>query len=191
MKITTDANCFLALRLASGAIDRLAAVSGRLQAWGLAAAWTNPADFHITLHFLGKLSVDEVELIPEAIDLVANHLRRPSGLRFAGLGATGGRDHPRAVFAALSDPSGACAGLAADLAESLGEDGTFKPPHVTVCRPVDGPASGPGGTWTDLLTAHGEADWGPCAITHLALCRSGPGTPRYRELRKWDLAGPG
>jgi 2'-5' RNA ligase len=189
MKITTDANCFLALRLESGASDRLAAVSERLQAWGLSAAWTHPLDFHVTLHFLGRLSVDEVELIPEAIDLVATHLRRPAGLRFAGLGATGGREHPRAVFAALNDPAGACAGLADDLAAALGEDLAFKPAHVTICRPLDGPANGPGGTWTDLLTAHGEADWGECGISHLALCRSGPGVPRYRELRRWDLAG--
>jgi 2'-5' RNA ligase len=184
----TDPTCFLALRLVPDACDRLAAVADRLKAWGLAASWVHPIDYHLTLHFLGRLSVDEVALVPEAIDLVASHLRRPGGLRFAGLGASGGREHPRAVFAAVADPGGLCAGLADDLAAAVGESADAKPPHVTVCRPQDGPASGPGGTWGDLLAAHGQADWGPCGITHLALCQSGPGVPRYRELRRWDLA---
>jgi 2'-5' RNA ligase len=188
--MNAEPNCFLALRLDPASVDRLAALSERLRAWDLPAAWTHALDYHLTLHFLGRLSAIELDAVPLAVELVASHLRRPSGLRFAGLGASGGRERPRAVFAACADPEGICAGMGADLAEALGEDDHVRPAHVTICRPLEGRREvGPGGGWPDMLAAFGAADWGPCGITHLALCQSGPGLPRYRELVRWELAG--
>lgn len=186
-------NTFLALRLADGPRDRLAQVAERFQAWNLPASWVHPEDYHLTLLFLGKLDADEAGTVPQAVDLVANSLRRPS-LRFVGLGASGGKNEPRVVYAALSDVEHACADMYGDLCDAMG----MKPeprflPHVTICRPrpstprelSDQPLYR---DWPHLLEANGQADWGDCETTHLVLY----GTqveriPRYRELASWPL----
>lgn len=186
-------NTFLALRLADGPRDRLAQVAERLQAWGLPASWVDPDDYHLTMLFLGKLDADEAGMVPQAIDLVANSLLRPA-LRFAGLGAAGGRTEPRVVYAALSDAQGACADIYHDLCDAMG----MKPerqfqPHVTVCRPRtatprDLAAMPLHRDWPHLLEANGQADWGDCDTTHLVLYGSQTDrVPRYRELASWPL----
>jgi 2'-5' RNA ligase len=188
-------NTFLALRLADAPRDRLAQVAERLRAWNLPAAWVHPEDYHLTLLFLGRLSADETSMLPAAVDLVASSLRRPR-LRFAGLGATGGRTEPRVVYAACADAAGGCADMHLDLSDALGMKPEARPflPHVTVCRPKtatprevrEQPLMR---DWPHLLEAHGQADWGDCETTHLVLYRSEPeGATRYRELASWPLA---
>ena len=186
-------NHFLALRLDDGARDRLAVVAARLQEWQLPATWLHPDDYHLTLVFLGDLEPDEAQFLPHAIDLVAGSLRRPA-LRFAGLGAGGGRTEPRAVFAGVEDLEAACAGMHRDLSEAVDQPSESRfAPHVTLCRPHFASqrelnALGPGRRWPDLLEANGLADWGACATTDLVLYVSRPerGT-RYQPLATWPL----
>jgi 2'-5' RNA ligase len=187
-------NAFLALRLADAPRDRLARVAERLQEWNLPAAWTHPEDYHLTLVFLGRIDDTEAGMIPHAIDLVAGALARPR-LRFAGLGATGGRSEPRVVYAALEDAAGGCADMHHDLCDALGMEPEKRfLPHVTLCRPKTATPREVREQplfrdWPHLLEAHGQADWGTCETTHLVLYRSEPERlPRYRELAKWELS---
>jgi 2'-5' RNA ligase len=186
----TTMNHFLALRLDDDTTARLSAVIDRLRAWELPARWTHPADLHVTLCFLGPLDADAAAQIPAAISLVAGHLRAPR-LRLAGLGAAGGRQAPRAVFAACADPEGDAEGLHRDLAEALDQalERDFRP-HVTLCRPSPPPPGLPlFRDWPHLIEAHGIADWGPCGATHLALWRrrDPPGAVRYEIVDRWTL----
>jgi 2'-5' RNA ligase len=186
-------NHFLALRLDDDSRDRLALVAGRLQAWQLPASWLHPDDYHLTLVFLGDLAAEEAQFLPHAIDLVAGSLRRPA-LRFTGLGASGGRSEPRAVFAGIADAEAACAGMHRDLSEAVDQPAEPRfAPHVTLCRPHFASqrelgALGPERSWPRLLEANGLAEWGDCATTALVLYVSRPesGT-RYQPLASWPL----
>lgn len=186
-------NTFLALRLADRPRDMLSALSERLQAWNLPAAWTHPEDYHLTLLFLGRLDADEARSLPSAVEIVADGVRRPR-LAFSGLGATGGRTEPRVVYAALRDEEDACAGIHHDLAGALALEPEKRfMPHVSLCRPRPAhqraDAELPGNRdWPQLLEAHGLAEWGPCEVTHLVLYRTEPERrPRYRQLAAWPL----
>lgn len=183
-------NHFLGLRLSRASADRLEAVARRLRAWELPARWTHPDDYHLTLVFLGAVDADEAACLPAAVDEVAGSLRAPA-LRFSGLGAAGGRgDEPKYVFAAVDDPEAACDGMRRDLCEALEmrPESRFRP-HVTLCRPQPAPAGLPlMRDWPHLLEAHGQADWGACAVEAVALWRrSGQGAARYEALADWTL----
>jgi 2'-5' RNA ligase len=184
-------NHFIALRPSAEACDRLAALAQRFQAWNLPADWVDPDDYHVTLAFLGHLDAVEAGCMPQAIDLVASSLRRPA-LELVGLGAAGGRTEPRVVYAALRDAGGLLGDLHRDLCDAAGltPERAFLP-HITLCRPrPPGRGEGPGhGDWRELLTAHGQAEWGPLAVSELVLFQSQARVmPRYRALARWPLA---
>ncbi|HYE05275.1 MAG TPA: RNA 2',3'-cyclic phosphodiesterase [Planctomycetota bacterium] len=185
-------NHFLALKLDDASRDRLATHARRLQEWLLPAHWTHVEDYHLTLLFLGQVDADEMRTLPYSIEPVAHGLRAPR-LRFAGLGAIGGRTEPRVVYAALSDADEVCAHASRDLAETLGVEGERRfLPHVTLCRPrppMPGEREVAGGRrdWPQLLEANGLADWGTCAVTDLVLYRSTERTPRYEAIASWKL----
>jgi len=186
-------NAFLALKPDARTCERLLAVSERLAAWGLPATWFHADDLHLTVLFLGAVERRELDLLPQAVDLVASSLRRPR-LTLAGLGAKGGRTDPGRVFAALDDPSRQCRDLHDDLCAATGEpvDRDFKP-HITICKPhaltPRERAALPGGrSWPQLLEAHGQAEWGECVVTDLVLYQSQKERrPRYRVLASWPV----
>lgn len=183
-------NHFLGLRLDRASGDRLQAVAERLRAWDLPARWTHPADYHLTLLFLGPVDDAEASYLPAALDEVAGSLRAPA-LRFSGLGADGSSgDGPKYVFAAVDDPEQACDGMRRDLCEAmdLRPEPRFRP-HVTLCRPQPVPSGLPlMRDWPHLLEAHGQADWGSCVVEAVVLWRSaGAGATRYEALASWTL----
>jgi len=181
---------FLALRLSDQPRDRLAAVADRLREWQLPATWVHPEDYHLTLVFLGRLDADEARTLPYSLGGVAEGLFRPS-LRLSGLGATGGRTEPRAVYAGVADPEGLCRQAHLDLSAVLGLDPerAFMP-HITLCRPRPPAAhdhGNPRRAWPQLLEAHGLADWGDCPMTDLVLYRTSERTPKYQVVASWPL----
>ncbi len=180
---------FLALRLADASGDRLAAVSERLQAWGLAAQWVHPDDYHLTLAFLGACDAQDLAGLRYAVDDIARTLIAPR-LLLSGLGAWGGKTEPKIVYAACTDADHLCAITHASLAEALQiERDVHFHPHITLARPSARGAAGPArGTWPVLLAAHGEANWGTCPTTNLVLYARSTGTPRYDIVESWPLA---
>jgi len=193
MAVAVLPNVFLALRPDAPSCERLRAVSERLEAWGLPGTWFHADDFHVTVLFLGAVERRELDLLPQAVDLVASSLRRPR-LTFAGLGAVGGRTEPGRVYAALDDADGLCRDLHDDLCAATGEavDRDFRP-HITICKPhamtPRERAALPGSrSWPQLLEAHGQADWGACEVTDLVLYQSQmERRPRYRVLASWPV----
>lgn len=180
-------NHFLALRLADSTRSRLAALAERLQAWDIPARWVHPDDYHLTVCFLGPLDQTVAHAIGWSINDVAESLTTPD-LQLPGLGAFAGRSEPRIVFAAVADAGRYCLDLHGDLQDALGErpEANYRP-HITLCRPRPNKAIG-GRRWSDLIEAHGLADWGACEVTDLVLYRSDPnGGRRYRALESWPV----
>ncbi len=191
-------NHFLALRPTVDTAERLIAICDRLRAWDLPAQWTQPADFHITIAFLGPLDADEAHLIPSAIDEVVTSFRQPA-LELVGTGARAGRHEPRAVFAALQDKNHLCRDMHDDIMHALGltPDSAFTP-HITLCRPLPNPTRHhqnghkSNRTWQALFSAFGQATWGNCVCEELALykrkeIRSETKANRYDLLTAWRL----
>ncbi len=191
MRHTDVLRCFLALRLSADSADRLTAVAERLRQWELPAQWTAPEAYHLTVRFLGDCDPTEAGMLPYAIAPLAEAFLPPR-LRFVGLGGSGGRTEPKAVFVAVDDPAGACADLHRDLSDAL--DLSAEPayrPHVTVCRPL--PATRQSSAlplfrdWPHLMEAHGVADWGACDVTHVVLHGRAGHDGDYRVLAEWPL----
>lgn len=181
--------CFLALRPADHARDRLADIAARLQQWGLSARWCHRADYHLTLSYLGDLDEHERAALPWVI---ADAVACMHELSFAlpGLGAFAGKQEPRVVYAAVDDATSICAEWHEMLADMLGQPAEKHfHPHVTLCRPKPGRSPG-GRCWPQLLDAFGQAIWGECTFSDLVLYSSeyrGEEKPRYRVLESWTL----
>lgn len=186
-------NHFLGLRPDAATVERLMAIRDRLAQWELPARWTHPSDYHLTLLFLGPMEADEAAVLPAAVGLVAECAAAPRQLTLAGLGAAGRARGPvpRAVFAAVEDPSGDCDALRRDLCAALGiaPEARFRP-HITLCRPSLESVRLPlFRDWPHLLEAHGRAAWGACGVSELVLWASdGAGVSRYRAVARWPLA---
>lgn len=122
---------FTALAVPREIAEALAPYRGGLEG----ARWIEPADYHVTLRFLGDVERPLAEDFLEA--LAAMRPRPPFPITLEGLGAFGG-DRPRAIYAAVA-PSPALTDLQAEqerLARRTGlppEPRKFTP-HVTLAR---------------------------------------------------------
>lgn len=99
------------------------------------ARWIEPADYHVTLRFLGDVSVDLAEDLCEGLS--AMRPRPALELTLDGLGLFGG-DKPRALFAAVAAHPG-LADLQAEqerIARRAGAEPETRKftPHVTLAR---------------------------------------------------------
>lgn len=186
-------NHFLALRPQDEVGARLAQLCERLRDWGLPATWVHPADYHITLAFLGAFDAEAAGLVQRRVAEVGAALTRCDGLSLPGLAAMAGRRQPRLCYAAVADPAGWCADLHLDLADALDRrpDRAFVP-HITLCRPRPARAGEASSqrSWPELLAAFGQAELGPCPLldlAHLVADPSSAGSARYRVLANWPL----
>lgn len=98
------------------------------------ARWIDPANYHITLRFMGDIDADIACDVAELLDGVR---RKPFTLRLDGLGVFGG-DRPRALYAAVA-PCAALNELQAEHERLVRRAGlpaeTRKfTPHVTLAR---------------------------------------------------------
>lgn len=106
-----------------------------MQRGGLAGArWIDPANYHVTLRFMGDIDVDVACDVAELLDGVR---RKGFALRLDGLGVFGG-DRPRALYAAVA-PCPALMDLQAEHERLVRRAGlpaeTRKfTPHVTLAR---------------------------------------------------------
>lgn len=181
--------CFLGLRPDADGCDQLETITRPLRQWQLPARWVHTQDFHLTLCFLGEVDDADIMGVRYSVEEVAGSMPRPS-LRLDGLGAFGGKSHPKVLYAAADDPGGACEAYHRDLCEVLGvRPSRHFQPHFTLCRPQRVPEHSPR-DWPDLITAFGAADWGPIGVAEMVLYESRPpsnGGPRYHGLASWPL----
>jgi RNA 2',3'-cyclic 3'-phosphodiesterase len=109
-------------------------VLARLQDGLFGARWIDPADFHITLRFIGDVGV---QMANDIDSLLADVSRSPISVRLSGLGCFGG-DKPSSIYAQV-EPSRALSELQAEVERLIRACGTgldrrkFQP-HVTLAR---------------------------------------------------------
>jgi 2'-5' RNA ligase len=112
-----------------------------LQSGALDARWTPPANFHVTLRFIGEVDADVGEAFAEALQAVN---AEAVSARPYGLDALPSRDNPRVLTVGL-ERTPALMGLydavsAALEAEGLDPEGRRYRPHVTLARLDGAPA---------------------------------------------------
>jgi RNA 2',3'-cyclic 3'-phosphodiesterase len=134
------------------------------------ARWTEPANQHVTLKFLGWVDSEVVDGVVTTLESVASS-HEPSTMTIAGLGVFPSERRARVLWVGLEDPAGLLAALAADLEAALAplgfeaEKGAFTP-HLTLAR-FKPPASIAG-----VLSEAPSAAEKSFDVDHLAVYRS-------------------
>ena len=100
------------------------------------ARWSDPAQFHLTLRFIGEVEQGLFYEIGEALAAVSHP---PFELALKGLGQFPPRGAPHTLWAGVEDPAGALPGLRRRIERELAEVGLAPErrkfmPHVTLGR---------------------------------------------------------
>lgn len=164
--------------------------AGKLRAGSSFHKWAHPADYHITLKFLGDTSLDRADQVKEALAAAAAG-RRPFLLELRQIGVFGPSSAPSILWAGVAGDTDALRlvqqGAEQELAKHgfAAEDRPYRP-HITLARRYTGsvpfqrehlPEIELNGTWT--------AD-------RIVLYRSHLGnSPMYEEIESFALDGGG
>ena len=165
--------CFVAVPV--GASLRLA-LAQAMEGWKFEGLrWTDPANWHLTLAFLGPIDPGHIASIEEAIEKVAS-AHGPIHLRSGGLGAFPSPERARVLWYGVQDPAGELGALARDLHSELGVEvtGPYRP-HLTLARARGQPVN------LAPFLADASAPTGELVVDRLELMRShlGVGPARY------------
>ncbi len=182
---------FVALRLSPEVIDALAEFVGKISALGARVSWVKPANFHLTLRFLGdQVDIGKIETLKAELTTVAVETG-PFVIAARGIGAFPDLHNARVVWVGLESPELiALAGRVEAAAVSAGFEPERRPfaPHLTVGR-VRGFYR-----WRDTARALGEwaeYDFGISPIDSMMLYRSilAPEGSIYQSLAEFRLGG--
>lgn len=129
---------FIAVPLSPDARSAAAATIDELRPRGWPMRWIDPADAHLTLHFLGEIPRERAELVRLALPAaVAGH--KAFGLRTGPLGVFPNLRHPRVLWLGLHGPTHRLQSLH-DAVGAMLRDLGFPPdddpfhPHITLGR---------------------------------------------------------
>jgi 2'-5' RNA ligase len=166
------------------------AVAAAIEPWHVAfpnVRWVPPANWHITVKFLGATPADRVPLVEGSVGDVASAHRRAT-VEVRGLGAFPSVERARVLWAGVDDPDAGLDALVTDLETELAPE--FRKemrrfhPHLTVAR-AEPPVRLPVG-FADTPVATE-----PFSVEHMVLYRSRSqgGATVYEPLRSFPLAG--
>lgn len=152
--------------------------------------WTGPADWHVTLAFLGAVAAPVAGRLPPRLQRAAAR-HQPFRLAFAGAGAFPAAGRARVLWCGVAGDRTALAALAASVAAGARRADAAPPdagrpfrPHLTLARcrtPAD-----VGGLVAALSTYQGP----PWQADRIHLIDSHPGgEPRYTTIGSWPLGG--
>lgn len=154
-----------------------------------ALGWTRPADWHLTLAFMGSARPDSVDGFVDRLADGTLDLQAPT-VRIRGGGAFPVVERARVLYAAVPDGTGDLARLsertrAAAAVSGCSPDGRAFVPHLTLARsrrPIEATR------WVRVLDTYAGPPWTP---THVAVVEShlGQGRPRYAVLAEVPI-GP-
>ncbi len=173
--------CFIAVPIGDSLRQALAEV---VASWGdRGLRWTDPANWHLTVAFLGPTDPARVATIEAAMEKVAS-AHGPMHLSTGGLGAFPSRERARVLWYGVEDPAGELAALARDLHSELGLEvaGPYRP-HLTLARARRDPVN------LAPLLADASAPDGELVIDRLNFMRShlGGGPARYELVGSAQL----
>jgi 2'-5' RNA ligase len=181
---------FLAVPVAPDVREALAAMQARLKAGEPSVRWVEPANFHLTVKFLGDQDDDRLPEIEEVAAEVAA-VTPAFTLTVRGAGAFPKRGGPlKTLWAGVTEGKDEWRALALRAEEPLTAFGVVREgglvPHVTLGRVKS--AHGIDGL-REALAAEAETDCGTQAADRLVLMRSmlDPRGAIYTPLAEWPL----
>lgn len=161
--------------------DRMAGVPG--------ARWTDPADLHLTLRFIGEVPEDRLEDVHHALDEIR---AAPFDLALEGVGLFGQGARSRVLWAgvAASPPLAHLQAKVESAVVRAGEPAETRrfTPHVTLAR-LD--RSLHAERLQRFVEGNGLLRAGPVPVDRFVLYESRPGAgrPHYRPLQDYPLLG--
>lgn len=129
---------FIAIEMPLLVAEAVRKIQAELKHDGLYLRWVRPENVHLTLRFLGDISISNVPAIQEAMKRSALH-REPFFLRISGLGVFPGLKHPKVMWLGLKGQTDQLEALYRNLSTCLAEQGIpleqrpFKG-HLTIGR---------------------------------------------------------
>lgn len=150
--------------------------------------WAPPANYHVTLNFLGNTPLEKIDDIVRVVEQVTQE-QAPFSTSLRGFGAFPDEHHMRCMWVGVRK-SRALNFLQSSLAAALEEIG-FEPeardyvPHLTVARTRKSRSS------KDLLSPYVRTSFDDLEISQIALYESvlhGP-RPVYEVVRTFELQG--
>ena len=140
---------FVAIDIPSAHGSRIAGVRSEIEH----ARWTNPAQYHVTLRFIGKTSAESLALVRDELAAIRSNSFELTLAEFGVFPATGAQRPPRTLWIRPLESPGLIAlraGVEAAVARSTGvsDDKPFRP-HVTLARFRKPPRPGEVTGWLD------------------------------------------
>lgn len=129
---------FIALELTAEIQEQLAQIQNELKKSGADVKWVNPSGIHLTLKFLGNVSLKLLEEIKKVINQLAEDHQRFE-IELSQLGAFPKIEYPRVIWVGIKQGKEQAVQLAQDLEKRLmnlgfsPEKRTFNP-HLTLGR---------------------------------------------------------
>lgn len=128
---------FIAVDIGDDIRDRLDELQRKLKKVHANVRWVKPRNIHLTLVFLGDVTVEQVDLIRQELDLACRD-RVAFDLAAAGTGFFGKRKYPRVIWAGVADcpPLATLQNRIAQELHATGIEFDNKPfsPHLTLGR---------------------------------------------------------
>jgi len=144
--MSSDLRLFVAVEPPGATTTAAARVIERLRRAGVEARWVDPAQLHITLHFLGDVATADLPAVCRALDAAGGRVA-PFEIGIGGVGGFPDPRRPRTIWLGVREGAAGLvavhAAVAADL-EPLGfriEQRRFVP-HVTIGRVQGGRVRG-------------------------------------------------
>jgi 2'-5' RNA ligase len=185
--VAGDPRLFVAIEIDEDAKARLRTVLDPWKKRFPAARWVPPANWHVTLTFLGPTSAELQGWVDAQVAAVASS-SSPFRVTLAGLGAFPSVKRAKVMWSGLDDPQNGCAELAQGLRRALSTEFEIdrRPfrPHLTVAR-ADPPLKLP----EDFAATPLLRD--PFVVNSLILFQSIPatGAPRYEPVGVHPFSG--
>lgn len=188
----TSVRSFIAIDLPPAVQRQIEALAAELKKSDAAVGWVRSEGIHLTLKFLGSVSVDLIEQIKPVLAEIASETD-PIHMEAAGCGAFPNVKAPRVVWVGLRGQSQPLAELQKRVESAMADFG-FKPedrpfrPHLTLGR-VKGRQRLQ--FLQQALLAHQEFAAEPFDVTELVLYKSElrPDGARYTPLFRAPFAG--
>jgi len=182
---------FIAIDFDSPIKDKLADLQRRLRAGPVRLRWTDPAQIHLTVKFLGDVAADQVAPIQAAQNDVARGIP-PFEVRVGKVGTFPPGGRPRVVWVGVTpigDGLMRCRDAIEAAVSPLGfpTEGRLFEPHLTLARCPDPRACK---EVFAALALHRSFDAGAQRVDRLVLYESTltPHGPRYRRVSEHLLA---
>ena len=184
---------FIAVDLAEGVKDRLTVLQEELAQGAAGVKWVPPANFHLTLLFLGEVEQLDVVQICRVVQ-TRSRGHAPFTFEIAGLGGFPNARRPKILWAGITDGVNELRALHADLEEGLLDLGCYRreereyTPHLTLGRLTQEDRAE---AWAPVLAKHAGWQGGASPVDEVLVMasemrRTGP---EYSVMGRAALGG--